>query len=360
MKLGNLFKWTGLALGAVMSFASVAEAAKDKVKVGVVYVTPIGEHGWSYQHHQGILAAQKKFGDKMELKVVENVPEGPDAERVIRQLAQGGSDIIFTTSFGYMNPTIKVAKRFPKVAFAHSTGFKRAKNVSTYNIRFHEGRYVAGQMAGAMTKSNTIGYIASFPIPEVIAGINAAYMGAKSVNPDVKFKIVWVSSWFDPGKEADATKALRDQGADVLFQHTDSPAPMKVAESEGVKAVGQASDMSYVGPNAQMTAIVNDWAPYYIDQIQAVMDGSWKASDVWSGFSADMLSMPINDNVPADVKAKALATIESIRSGAFDPFTGPVNKQDGSVFLKAGEVAEPGAVLGMNFYVEGIDGSLPK
>ena len=359
MKFGKIIAGACMALGVFISLGTPAQA-KDKVKVGVVYVTPIGEHGYSYQHHQGILAAKAKFGDKMELKIVENVQEGPDAERVIRQLAQQGSDIIFTTSFGYMNPTIKVAKRFPKVAFAHATGFKNAKNVSTYNIRFHEGRYVAGQMAGKMTKSNTIGYVASFPIPEVIAGINAAYLGAKSVNPDVKFKIVWVSSWFDPGKEADATKALRDQGADVLFQHTDSPAPMKIAEQEGVKAVGQASDMIKVGPNAQMTAIVNTWTPYYIDQIQAVLDGKWKMSKVWGGFGMDMLKMPINDNIPADVKAAALKTMEDIRSGKLNPFTGPVNKQDGSVYLKAGEVAEDGTVAGMNFYVEGIDGSLPN
>lgn len=360
MKLSKWFSWTAVAVGAVMAFGNTVQA-EDKFKVGFVYVNPIGDHGWSFQHHEGLKAVQKEFGDKIETKFIENVPEGPDAERVIRQLAQGGADMIFSTSFGYMNPTLKVGKRFPKIKFEHATGFKRSKNVSTYNIRYYEGRYVAGQMAGRVSKSNTIGYVASFPIPEVVRGINATYLGAKSVNPDVKMKIVWVSSWFDPGKEADATKALRDQGADVIFQHTDSPAPMKIAEQEGVKAIGQASDMHTVGPNAQMTALVNSWGPYYIARIKAAMDGTWKSSDTWGGLNSGMLTFaPMNKNLPADVVAEAEKTIASISSGAFHPFTGPVNKQDGSVFLKAGEVADDGVLSTMNFYVEGVDGSLPK
>jgi basic membrane protein A len=353
------------AFGAVALLASTALAtgasAADKVKACFVYVGPIGDHGWSYQHNQGRLALEKEFGDKIETAFVENVSEGPDAERVITQLAQQNCSIIFTTSFGFMNPTLKVAKRFPNVKFEHATGFKRAENVSTYNIRFYEGRYVAGIIAAKMTKSNTIGYIGSFAIPEVVMGINAAYLGAKSVNPDVKFKIVWVSSWFDPGKESDAAKALTDQGADVLFQHTDSPAPMKLAEQKGIYAVGQASDMKPFGPNAQLTALVDDWVPYYVERVKAVMDGTWKSGDVWGGLKTGMLKMaPYGDKIPADVLELAKGTDAKIQSGAFHPFTGPLKKQDGTAFLKDKEVISDEDLAGMNFYVEGIEGALPK
>ncbi|MBT7136888.1 MAG: BMP family ABC transporter substrate-binding protein, partial [Rhodospirillaceae bacterium] len=288
MTFKKILTLAGLAVCASVVLGMSVQAA-EKTKAAFVYVGPIGDHGWSYQHHEGLKAVEKAFGDKIETTYVESVSEGPDAERVIRQLAQNGNQIIFTTSFGYMNPTLKVAKAFPKVKFEHSTGFKRSANVATYNARFYEGRYVAGLVAGKMTKSNTIGYIASFPIPEVVMGINATYLGAKSVNPNVKMKVVWVSTWFDPGKEADAAKALRDQGADILFQHTDSPAAMKIAEQEGVFAVGQASDMHTFGPKAQLTAIVNNWAPYYVKRIKEVMDGTWKSGDVWGGFGSGML-----------------------------------------------------------------------
>ncbi len=344
-----------LAVGAASALAA------DKVKVGFVYVGPIGDHGWSYQHHEGLKALKAKFGDKIETTHVEKVSEGPDAERVIQQLAAKGHKIIFTTSFGYMNPTLKVAKRFPKVMFEHSTGFKRAKNVSTYNIRFYEGRYVAGIIAGKMTKSNTIGYIASFPIPEVVMGINAAYLGAKSVNPNVKFKVIWVSTWFDPGKEADAAKALTDQGADVLFQHTDSPAAMKLAEQKGKFAIGQASNMGAFGPKAQLTALVNNWGPYYIKRVQAVMDGTWKSGDTWGGIDSGMLKFAAwNKAIPADVVKLAEAARDQISSGKLHPFTGPMKKQDGTMFLKAGEKISDRALSGMNFYVEGLDGKLSK
>jgi simple sugar transport system substrate-binding protein len=360
MRISNILRAAAAGVGLLLAMAAGAMAA-DKVKVGFVYVGPVGDHGWSYQHHQGLKAIEKEFGDKVQTTYVENVSEGPDAERVIQQLAQQGNDIIFTTSFGFMNPTLKVAKRFPKLKFEHATGFKRDANLATYNIRFYEGRYVAGIIAGKMTKSNTIGYIGSFPIPEVVMGINAAYLGAKSVNPNIKFKIVWVSSWFDPGKEADAAKALTDQGADVLFQHTDSPAPMKLAEQQGIWAVGQASDMKAFGPKAQLTAIVDNWAPYYVQRIKAVMDGSWKSQDVWGGFKSGMLTMAAwNEKIPADVVKLAEDAKAKIESGSFHPFTGPLKKQDGAQFLKAGEVISDADLAGMNFYVEGIEGALPK
>lgn len=359
MKFRKLLTLAGVAACLGMMAVAPSQAA-DPFKVGFVYVGPIGDHGWSYQHHQGLKAIEKKFGDKVELTYLENVSEGPDAERVIRQMAENGSDMIFTTSFGYMNPTLKVAKRFPKVKFEHATGFKRADNVATYNIRYYEGRYVAGMVAAKMTKSDTLGYIASFPIPEVIMGINAAYLGAKSVNPNIKMKIIWVSTWFDPGKESDAAKALRDQGADVIFQHTDSPAAMKLAEKEGIHAIGQASDMQAFGPKAQLTALVNNWAPYYIKRIKEAMNGSWKSGDVWGGTGTGMLKLTKwNEAVPADVAKAANKVKKAIAAGMFHPFTGPLNKQDGTVFLKAGEVVKDGDLAGMNFYVEGIDGALP-
>jgi basic membrane protein A and related proteins len=348
----------GLTLGT-MSVATPA-LAQGKTKVGFVYVGPIGDHGWSYQHHQGLEAVKKEFGDKVETTFVENVPEGPDAERVIEQLAQNGHSIIFTTSFGFMNPTIKVAARYPNVKFEHISGFKQADNVATANIRYYEGRYVAGVLAGKLSKSNTVGYIASFPIPEVVMGINAAYLGAKSVNPNVKFKVVWVSTWFDPGKESDAAKALIDQGADVLFQHTDSPAAMKLAEERGVMAVGQASNMQAFGKTAQITAIVNNWSPYYVPRVKAAMDGSWKSGDVWTGIKSGMLSMAAYGPKVTPDAAKAADEARVKIEAGYNVFTGPLAKQDGSEFLKAGEAISDKDLSGMNFYVQGIDGTLPK
>ncbi|MBX2806955.1 MAG: BMP family ABC transporter substrate-binding protein [Hyphomicrobiales bacterium] len=360
MTISKSLKAAGIAVFAAMLGAAGA-VAQDKTKVGFVYVGPIGDHGWTYQHHKGLEAVEAEFGDKVETTYVENVSEGPDAERVIQQLAQQGNDIIFTTSFGFMNPTIKVAKRFPDVKFEHATGFKKADNVSIYNTRFYQGRYIVGQIAGKMTKTNTIGYIASFPIPEVVMGINATYLGAKSVNPDIKIKVIWVSTWFDPGKEADAAKALVDQGSDILMQHTDSPAAIQLAEQEGIYAIGQASDMKTFGPNAQLTSLIDDWAPYYVERVKAVIDGTWETSDIWGGLANGMLKMaPYSDKLPEDVIALAKEMEEKIKSGEFHPFTGPLNKQDGTQFLADGEVISDEVLLGMNFYVEGIEGSLPK
>lgn len=350
-----------VAAVAVATAATAALAQAKTTKVGFIYVGPIGDHGWSYQHHKGLEAVKKEFGDKVATTFVENVSEGPDAERVIDQLVAAGNDIIFTTSFGFMNPTLKVAQRHPKVKFEHVSGFKRADNVATSNIRFYEGRYVAGILAGKMTKTNTVGYIASFPIPEVVMGINAAYLGAKSVNPNIKFKIIWVSTWFDPGKEADAAKALTDQGADMLFQHTDSPAAMKLAEQKGISAFGQASDMGSFGPNAQVTALVNNWAPYYVQRVKAVMDGTWKSTDTWGGLNSGMLQLSAwNKKVPADVAKLAEQARDKIAKGELHPFTGPLNKQDGKPFLKAGEKISDKDLSGMNFFVQGIEGTLPK
>ena len=351
---------TALLASVLPGLASQAKA-QSKPKISFVYVGPIGDHGWSYQHHKGLEAIKTEFGDQVTTSYVENVPEGPDAERVIDQLAATGSSLIFTTSFGFMNPTIKVAARHPNVKFEHATGFKQAPNVAIYNARFYEGRHVIGLIAGKMSKTNTIGYIGSFPIPEVVMGINAAYLAAKSVNPNIKFKVVWVSTWFDPGKEAAAAKALVDQGADVLMQHTDSPAAMKFAEEKGVWAFGQASDMAPFGPTAQLTAIVDDWNPYYLKRVKDLLEGSWKTGDVWDGIAQGTVVLaPWSPKIPADVVKLAETARDNIVKGTLHPFTGPIKKQDGSVWLKAGETASDKDLLSMNFYVEGLEGALPK
>ena len=358
MKFGKLLAGVVLALG----LAGGAALAQDKTKVGFVYVGPVGDGGWTYEHDQGRLAVEEAFGDKVETVFVENVAEGPDAERVMTQMALDGADLIFTTSFGFMDPTINVAAKFPNVKFEHATGYKRADNVSTYSARFYEGRAVQGHIAGKMTKTNTVGYIASFPIPEVIRGINAAYLHASKVNPDVEFKIIWVYTWFDPAKEADAAKALIEQGADVVLQHTDSTAPQAAAaEAGGVVTFGQASDMGEYAPFPRVSSIIDNWAPYYVARTKAVMDGTWESVDTWDGIPTGMVEIgEITDAVPADVKAEALAMIEAMRTGAYHPFTGPINKQDGSAWLAEGEIADDGTLAGMSFYIEGVDGDIPN
>jgi simple sugar transport system substrate-binding protein len=349
---------TAAATVALASAMSVSAFAADKLKVGFIYIGPPGDHGWTYQHDQGRLAVEAKLGDKVETVFVENVPEGPDAERTITRLARQGAGLIYTTSFGYMDPTLKVAKKFPDVKFEHATGYKRADNVATYSSRFYEGRYVIGQIAAKMSKSGTAGYIASFPIPEVVRGINAFLLGAQTVNPDFKLKVVWVNSWFDPGKEADAAKVLISQGADIITQHTDSTAAVQVAEEQGVYAFGQASDMAAFGPKSVLTSIIDDWAPYYIARTEAALNGTWESTDTFGGMDSGMVGMGAFNNMPADVKAMAEATTAAITSGELHPFAGPVYKQDGSLAAAAGETVALGDLLGMNWYVQGVDDKL--
>ena len=345
-----------LALAAVTFHASAA----DKLKVGFIGVGPIGDLGWTFQHDVGRQAMVKALGDKVDTTFVENVPEGADAERAIEQLARTGHKLIFTTSFGFMDATIKVAAKYPNVFFEHCTGFKRAANVSTYAARFYEGRYIQGQIAAKMSKSGVIGYIVSFPIPEVISGINSTILGAQSINPNIKVKIVWVNSWFDPPKEADAAKALVDQGADILTQHTDSPAAMQIAEQRGIHAFGQSSDMIKFGPKAQLTSIMDNWAPYYIDRVKAELDGKWTTDNVWGGLKSKLLVMAPYTNMPDDVKKLAMDTETAIKDGKLFPFKCPVIGQDGKeVECKGGDHLADGQVLGMNFYVKGIDDKIP-
>ena len=348
-----------IAAAAIAGLMGVAQA-EEKLKIGFIYVGPIGDHGWSYQHDQGRRAIEKALGEKVQTSYLEKVPEGADAERALERLARSGHKLIFATSFGYMDSVIKVAKRYPDVRFEHATGYKRAKNVATYSARFYEGRYIIGKIAARVSKKGMAGYIASFPIPEVVRGINAFMLGAQSINPQFKIKIVWVNSWYDPGKEADAAKVLIAQGADVLTQHTDSAAPMQVAEEKGIKAFGQASDMIKFGPNAQLTAVIDNWAPYYVQRAKAVLDGTWKSEDTWGGLASGMVKMAPYTNMPEDVKKMAQETEEAIRTGKLHPFTGPIYDQDGKLRVKKGEVMSDKELLGMNWYVKGIDDKLPK
>jgi len=343
----------GLATGAV---------AQDNTKVGFIYVGPIGDGGWTYEHDKARLAVEEHFGDRVETVYQESVPEGADAERAISQMALQGADLIFTTSFGFMEPTLAVAERFPDVKFEHATGYRTAPNVSTYSARFYEGRAVQGHIAGRMTESNVIGYIASYPIPEVIRGINAAFLHARKANPEVEFRIIWAYTWFDPAKEADAATALIEQGADVILQHTDSTAPQAAAErAGGVITFGQASDMAEYAPMPRVSSIIDNWAPYYIDRTQAVMDGTWESQQIWHGITEGMVEIgEITDAVPADVRDEAQALEASMAEGDYHPFTGPIARQDGSAWLAEGEVADDATLLGMDFYVEGISGQIPN
>jgi basic membrane protein A and related proteins len=349
-----------LAGAAALALSAGGAAAQQKLKVGFIYVGPVGDHGWSYQHDVGRKAIEKAFGDKVETTYVESVPEA-DSERAIEQLARTGHGLIFTTSFGFMEPTLKVAKKYPNIKFEHATGFKRAPNLSTYAAKFHEGRYIIGQIAGKMSKSGTIGYVGAFPIPEVVAGINSYFLGAQSVNPNIKIKVVWANSWYDPAKEADAAKALLDQGVDIIAQHTDSPAPIQAAEARGKFGFGQASDMERFAPKAQLTAIVDDWSKYYVERTKAVLDGNWKSQDVWGGIDSGMVVMSPYKNMPDDVKKMAEETEAAIKSGKLNPFKCPIAKQDGSqVECKGNGALSDEQVLGMNFYVKGIDDKLPQ
>lgn len=351
-----------LAAAAAVAVTAVGGSAvgQEKLKVGFIYVGPKNDGGWSERHDIGRMEMEEALAGKVETTFVENVPEGPDSERVIEQLARAGNKLIFTTSFNYMNPTLAVAKRFPDVKFEHATGFKTAENVATYNARFYEGRYIIGQIAAKMSKAGTAGYIASFPIPEVVMGINAFVIGARTINPDFTVKVVWANTWHDPGKEADAAKALLDQGVDIIAQHTDSPAPLQIAEERGALAFGQASDMIEFAPKAQLTAIVDNWTPYYIERAQEVLDGSWTSQQSWTGIPEGTVQMAPYTNMPDDVKAMAEETEAKIKDGSLHPFTGPIRKQDGTEVVAAGAVMPDEELLGMNYYVEGVEGDLPK
>lgn len=350
------------AATATLAGLGLPALAQEPMKVGFIYVGPVGDMGWSYQHDVARRAMEEALGGKISSSFIESVPEGPDAERALTQLALEGNKLIFATSFGYMDAVMNVAAKFPDVKFEHATGYKSAPNVSTYDARFYEGRAVQGTIAGRMTKTNKIGYIGSFPIPEVVQGINAAFIHAKKVNPDVEIKVVWAYTWFDPAKEADAAAALIAEGCDVVMQHTDSTAPQAKAQEAGnVITFGQASDMEAFAPMPRVTSTIDNWAPYYTARAQALVDGTWASQATWGGMGTGMVGIgTITEAVPAEVKAEVEALIESIKSGAYHPFTGPLKKQDGSEWLAEGVAAPDGDLAGMNFFVEGISAELPK
>ncbi|MBW7056868.1 BMP family ABC transporter substrate-binding protein [Paracoccus bogoriensis] len=349
------------ASAMMMALAAPVLAQDEPLKVGFIYVGPVGDGGWTYQHDQGRLAIEAEFGDRVETTFIESVPEGADAERALTQLALAGNKLIFATSFGFMDPVINVAQRFPDVKFEHATGYKTAENVATYDARFYEGRAVIGTIAGHMTQSNKIGYIGSFPIPEVIQGINSSFIHARKVNPDVEMRIVWVYSWFDPAKEAEAANALLAEGVDVIMQHTDSTAPLAQAQAAGAIGFGQASDMAAFAPTPRVSSIIDDWSPYYIKRVQAMLDGTWESGSSWAGIGdGEVVIGEISDAVPENVKAEALALRDAIAAGEYHPFTGPLNKADGTVWLAEGETASDADLQSMNFYVEGITAQIPQ
>ncbi|TRW99128.1 BMP family ABC transporter substrate-binding protein [Paracoccus sp. M683] len=346
---------------ATVSLASPVWAQDEPLKVGFIYVGPVGDGGWTYQHDLGRQAIEAEFGDRVETTFIESVPEGADAERALTQLALAGNKLIFATSFGFMDATVNVAAKFPDIKFEHATGYKRSENLSTYDARFYEGRAVMGTIAGRMTTSNKIGYIGSFPIPEVIQGINSSFIHARKVNPDVDMRVVWAYSWFDPAKEADAAAALIAEGVDVILQHTDSTAPLAKAQEAGAIGFGQASDMANFKPSPRVSSIIDNWAPYYIERVGAVLDGTWESKGTWAGIGDGEVEIgEITDAVPAEVKAEAEALRDQIGSGAYHPFTGPLKKQDGSDWLAEGQVATDEELSGMNFFVEGITAQIPK
>lgn len=341
--------------------AGLPAHAADPLKVAFVYVGPVGDAGWTYAHEQGRQALEKSMAGKVKTTYVENVPEGADAERVIRKLAADGNKLIFTTSFGFMNPTEKVARAFPNVVFEHATGFKTAKNMGVYETRQYEGTYLQGVIAAKMSKSGTIGFVGSFAVPEVLRNINAYTLGAQSVNPKIKTKVVWINSWYDPAKERQAAETLIAQGADVLTQNTDSPATLQVAQEKGKFAFGWDSDMARFAPKAHLTASTNHWGDFYTRTAQAVMAGTWKTGEVRGGLKEDMVRMsPLNAAVPADVAKLFAQKKADIIAGKLKPFQGPIKDQSGAVRVAAGAQMADKDVHGMNFYVQGVEGTIPK
>lgn len=355
----TLLKRLMLATAAV-AFTGLVHAA-DPLKVGFVYVSPIGDAGWTYMHDLARKQVQEEFGDRIETTYVESVAEGADSERVIRNMASRGYDLIFTTSFGYMNPTLKVAARYPNVKFEHATGYKTAKNVGVYEARDYEGRYLAGMIAGAMSKNGVIGYVGAFPIPEVIRGINAFMLGAQQTNPDASIKVVWINSWHDPAKEREAAESLILQKADVLTMHSDSAAVIQTAEANKVYAIGFNSDMSAYGPNAHLTAATQHWDGIYREKIQAVLDGNWESKKIWYGLKEGASALaPIHKDVPDSVIQQVDAAKQAIINGERSVFSGPIFNQAGELVVSEGKAMTDDELHALNWYVKGVEGRIPK
>lgn len=350
----------GAAFTALATFAADGAAAQPPLKVAFVYVSPVGTAGWTYQHNMGRLAMESKLGAAVQTTYVENVAEGPDSERVMRDLAGQGYQLIFATSFGYLEPALKVAQDFPKVAFEHIGGYKTAANVNTYNARFYEGRYLAGYLAGRMSKTGVTGYVAGFPIPEVIQGINAYTLGMRAANPKAQVKVSWLNTWFDPAKEREAALALLGQGADTLTHHSGSTAIPQLAEEKGVMLLGYQSDMRHIAPTAQLTSVTHVWGERYTQVAQAVAAGRWKPQPYWGGLHQGVIKMaPLAKSVPADVEHQFRERERAIAMGKLHPFGGRLVDQDGRVRQSGGSMADAG-ISRMDFFVQGVVGSLPK
>ncbi len=341
--------------------ASAPAPKPEPLKIAFAYVGPVGDGGWTFAHDNARKALEKEFGDKIKTSFAENVPESADAERVIRDMATQGNKLIFGTTFGYMEPMLKIAPDFKDVKFEHATGFKTADNMRTYDSRTYEGAYMAGIIAGKMTKSNTLGVVASIPIPEVIRNINSFTLGAQSVNPKVKTKVVWVNGWFDPPKETEAATSLINGGADVLFQNTDSPAVLKTAEAKGKRAFGWDSDMTAYGPKAHLASAVINWGPYYIKATKEALDGSWKGgTGVWWGVKEGAIDIvSIAEDVPADIKTKVADVKKGLADGSFVIWKGPITDNTGKVQIAKDAAADDKFLGGLNFYVKGVEGKIP-
>jgi basic membrane protein A and related proteins len=341
--------------------APLTPKADAPLKIAFAYVGPVGDAGWTYAHDRGRKAIIDKFGSKVSTSFVENVPEAADAERVIRDLVDQGNQLIFGTTFGYMESMLKVASDASNVHFEHATGYKTAPNLRTYDSRTYEGAYLAGVIAGAMTQSNTLGVVASIPIPEVIRNIDSFTLGAQSQNPKIKTKVVWVNKWFDPPKEGEAAQTLLNQGADILFQNTDSSAVLQTAEKAGKRGFGWDSDMSKFGPQAHLASAVIHWAPYYTQAVQEQLDGSWKTGQTWWGVKEGAIELvSLSESVPRPVQAKVAELSAGLKAGTFAIWKGPILDQSGQTRLEAGAVADDPFLLKIDFYVKGVEGQLPN
>ena len=347
---------------AVLALASLTAAhAADPLKAGFVYIGPTGDHGWTYSHDQGRKMLEEQSGGKVKTAFVESVQETADAERVFRDLAQKGNKVIFGTSFGYMNQMLKVAKAYPKTIFMHATGYKTAKNLGIYDVRTYEGAYMLGVVAGKMSKNNKVGYVASIPIPEVIRNIDAFTIGARSVNPKITTNVIWINSWFDPGKEREAALAHIAQGADVLMQNTDSPAVVQTAQEKGVMGFGWDSDMTKFGGKAHLAASILNWGVVYKKVTDEVEAGTWKTGSLWWGVKEGAVDIDhFAADLPADVKKLVEERRDAIKADKLHPFTGPLKDQSGKELLAAGKSYTDEELLKINYYVEGVEGNVPK
>ncbi|RST55466.1 BMP family ABC transporter substrate-binding protein [Variovorax sp. MHTC-1] len=339
---------------------AAAPAPAAPLNVAFAYVGPVGDGGWSFAHDNGRKAIEKEFGDKIKTTFVESVPESADAERVFRDMVSQGNKLIFGTTFGYMEPMLKVANDHKDVKFEHATGYKTAENMRTYDSRTYEGAYMAGIIAGAMTKSNTLGVVGSVPIPEVLRNINSFTLGAQSVNPKITTKVVWVNEWFSPPKETEAATALINGGADVLFQNTDSPAVLKTAQEKGKRAFGWDSDMTAYGPKAHLASAIINWTPYYTKAVQDALDGKWTTGQTWWGVKEGAIDIvSVAEDVPAETKAKVEEVKKGLKDGSFSIWKGPIVAQDGKELIAGGAVADDKFLSGVNFYVKGVEGKVP-